>query len=111
VYATFKLRKSGRKVNMKSVKTLDTRLLRKSVIAGSLLATAASVVSISGCATTDETFQVVIGAKFASDVLPCADYASYYNNENRRYNNFNPYSKKLLDGMRAWIFANTLAVK
>jgi hypothetical protein len=70
---------------MKSTITTDICLLRKSVIAGSLLATVASVMSISGCATTDETFPVVVGAKFQSDVQPCADYASNYNYDKRRY--------------------------
>lgn len=51
---------------------------KASVLACSLFATTASIVSVFGCATTDGTFPVIIGASMRSDFRPCTDYASYY---------------------------------
>ena len=51
---------------------------RALVLVCSLLATTAAVVSVSGCATADETFPVIVGASMRSDVRPCTDYASHY---------------------------------
>ncbi len=44
-----------------------------------VLATVTTAVLIAGCATTDETFPVVVGASRQSDHRPCADYAAHYN--------------------------------
>lgn len=45
-----------------------------------LLALAVLVWLIPGCATTDQTFPVVVGTSmFKSDFRPCADYGSYFN--------------------------------
>jgi len=51
-----------------------------SVSSCAVLAAAVLAVAASGCATTDETFRVIVGASLIkSDIRPCADYASSYN--------------------------------
>lgn len=66
----------------------EAHMTRVSGKACALLATTASVVSLSGCANqllanrnliTDADFPVIVGASTKSDVQPCADYASHTN--------------------------------
>lgn len=58
---------------------------------------ASSVVLTSGCSTTDNTFQVIVGASvFKSDVRPCADYASSLNYMGTPYYVLNPGAAKAI---------------
>jgi hypothetical protein len=68
---------------------------RASVLACSLFATTASVMSVSGCATTDETFHLIVGASMRSDVRPCSDYASHNTYLGTPYYIQNPESGKV----------------
>jgi hypothetical protein len=50
---------------------------------------------ILGCAATDTTFPVVVGASMQSDIRPCADYASYYNYAGTPYHVVDPETGKV----------------
>lgn len=52
--------------------------LSLSLIAGAFCVGVPSLVLMSSCATSSETFPVVVGAMAQSDVRPCSDYASYF---------------------------------
>lgn len=59
--------------------------------------TLSTLIAASGCATTDATFPVIVGASMTkSDVRPCSDYASYSSYTGNSYYIQNPESGKVI---------------
>jgi murein DD-endopeptidase MepM/ murein hydrolase activator NlpD len=60
-----------------------------------LLVLAAGATFISGCAHTNKTFPVLIGASSKSDLRPCSDYGSPFSYTGSPYYVFNPDTRKV----------------